>query len=206
MKASDKWTFDGNSVLDSKGRNVCTKPNGAKIAALPELIEASKAFLNQTSVGNRAALRSILAIAEGLPLVGPSGGEPITILRRVTPKQTPFSNGVKAIRKAVLLAYGDAHPSGNHTARNLDFRASASVSRDEAIAILKEAITNGCNEFEPELLEKLPPDARVTIAREGSVCVYVNGTIPTDSDYRDSLKADELDYYPAKNETRIWWD
>lgn len=171
------------------------------VSAIQTLLDTSKAFMAQTSISNRSALRAAVDVMEGRTCP-----EPVRILRRVTPKQTPFSNGVKAIRKAVLLAYGDAHPGGNNTTRNLDFRASASVSRDEAIAILKEAITNGYNEFVPELLEKLPPDARVTIAREGSVCVYVNGTLPPDSAYQDSLKADEMDYNAARHETRIWWD
>ncbi len=35
-----KWTFNGESVLDAKGRNVCTKANGPLIAAAPDLLAA----------------------------------------------------------------------------------------------------------------------------------------------------------------------
>ena len=99
--------------------------------------------------------------------------------------------------------------------RNLDFRASDSVDRDTAIAILKEIVPS-YNAFYPKLLEALPADCQITIAREGSVCLYVKGleksmwAIP-------ALECDEWAYYDwdrenccghmaFKGETRIWWD
>jgi hypothetical protein len=35
---SERWTFDGQSVLDAQGNNACTKVNGPLIAAAPELL------------------------------------------------------------------------------------------------------------------------------------------------------------------------
>ena len=40
-----KWTFDGQSVLDSQGCNACTKTNGPLIAAAPELLDALEILL-----------------------------------------------------------------------------------------------------------------------------------------------------------------
>lgn len=36
------WVFDGQSVLDTKGKNVCIKPHGHLIAASPKLLETLK--------------------------------------------------------------------------------------------------------------------------------------------------------------------
>lgn len=85
--------------------------------------------------------------------------------------------------------------------RNLEFRASARVTRDEAISIFNEAGVTSYNNFTPSLLKKLPEGAGVTIAREGSVCIYVDKRIASGS---AALKADEMTY--CDRETRIWWD
>jgi hypothetical protein len=88
--------------------------------------------------------------------------------------------------------------------RDLDFRASEPVSRDEAREIMQEAIPNSYNAFQARLLLQLPADSRVTIAREGSVCIYVKGKLP--DRLCQSMLADEFTYDPARDETRIWWD
>ena len=104
-----------------------------------------------------------------------------------------------------MLAYADAHESKLSEAeayriRNLNFRASASVTRDEAVKIMEKACP-GYNEFEPALLKLLPEDSRIVIAREGSVCMYINGEVAKN----EQLKADEFDY-ESSGFTRIWWD
>ena len=33
----EQWTFNGESVLDEKGNNVCTKANGKLIAKAPQM-------------------------------------------------------------------------------------------------------------------------------------------------------------------------
>lgn len=110
-----------------------------------------------------------------------------------------------AVRLEALEAYADAHPVNQpnaYTRRKLDWRASASVSRDQAIAIMRETCPS-YNLFEPSLLRKLPADARVTLAREGSVCVYTD-KIGSASIRAKDLKADEFSH--QNGETRIWWD
>ena len=111
---------------------------------------------------------------------------------------------VASVRREALEAYADSHPQAieatMYSRRKLDWRAPASVSRDEAIAIMRETCPS-YNEFAPDLLKKLPADARVTLAREGSVCVYVDKTGTATA---HTLKADEFN--SKGNETRIWWD
>jgi hypothetical protein len=104
--------------------------------------------------------------------------------------------------------------------RNLDFRASKAVDRDTAIAIL-EKVVSSYNDFTPDLLKCLPEDCQITIAREGSVCIYVTGLGEDEVANRwaiPGLECDEWHYHPedyksqitnayAKaGETRIWWD
>lgn len=76
------------------------------------------------------------------------------------------------------------------------------MSKRDAMNIMKQALPSGYNEFRPEIIDKLPSDAKIQIAREGSVCLYVKtNTKPR----RMSLKADELDMV-GDNTYRIWWD
>lgn len=112
------------------------------------------------------------------------------------------------IRESVMKAYADCH--GNlpfeqtMNVRDLHFRADAAITRDNAIDIMGAAITTGYNEFSASVLAQLPESALVTLARENSVCVYVNGKLG--QSFADKMKADELDYNPNTKETRIWWD
>ena len=108
----------------------------------------------------------------------------------------------RAVRKAYADCVGEPNDPKAMSTRNLNFRASQDVSRDEAIAIMSEAVPDGYNEFHAQLLALLPEDARITIAREGSVCIYVKGDDLVD----ENLLFDEIHYDPQSNETRIWWD
>jgi len=89
--------------------------------------------------------------------------------------------------------------------RNLDFRASQSTSPSEACEILKEALGKdfGYNEFHPNLLLHFPEDCKVTLAREGSVCIYVK-TGAKKLPQAGVVMADEMD--KLGNEIRCWWD
>ncbi len=123
-------------------------------------------------------------------------------------KKTPDT-----ISSAVRKAYADctdydrltgaATPKAMST-RNINFRSAQPVGRDEAIAIMAAAIPDGYNEFDARLLWALPISSQVTIAREGSVCIYVKGQLPEELAF--ALRADELSYDPTADETRIWWD
>ncbi len=111
--------------------------------------------------------------------------------------------------------------------RNLGFRASESVTPEIARAIM-DKVCPGYNEFESSLLSLLPDDCGVVLAREGSVCIYVQkGKKPIPS--RTKLKANEYNVLEEtaynvreyckgghpdrptpcggfKGELRIWWD
>jgi hypothetical protein len=102
-----------------------------------------------------------------------------------------------SVFREVKIAYSDNN-----------FRASQSVSRDAAIEILQD-LNIRINDFNPKVLKFLPEDCRITIAREGSVCLYVTGMeLPRKRILRDKLqmklKADEMDR--RGDEIRLWWD
>jgi hypothetical protein len=108
----------------------------------------------------------------------------------------------EAVRRSVLVAY-------NEDTRQLDFRAMSPVSIDVAVKIMAEALgvsenEEGYNSFKPSILRKLPKGSQIILAREGSVCVYVQGNV------KNTVKADEHEYiearYPLRNVTRLWWD
>jgi hypothetical protein len=113
----------------------------------------------------------------------------------------------KQIEKEVALAYSDCHGDKpfeeTEKTRNLSFRASAPVSRDEAVRIMEKYVP-GYNAFSPSLLEHLPKDSQVTIAREGSVCVYVKSKTKLSLVEGTKLLADEVD--DVEGMTRLWWD
>jgi hypothetical protein len=113
----------------------------------------------------------------------------------------------------VRNAYSDCN--GTKHERNLNFRASDWVSIDEAVELMDIALgkMGGYNNFRPELLERLPGDPQIILARENSVCVYVVSLVTLDECViKDLLKADEchlktIDFDGQKiSAYRIWWD
>ena len=131
------------------------------------------------------------------------------------PKLNSKSNPVvfNDVLKQTCQAYCDSSEktqkkSGRFEKRNLNFRASDSVSIDEAIKILSVALdcpSTECsyNNFKASLLRHLPSDSQITLAREGSVCIYVK-TKENIEDLQTVLDADEL--HSQNGEYRIWWD
>jgi hypothetical protein len=111
--------------------------------------------------------------------------------------------------KEVLQAYYDCWSdepwSLRESKRNLEFRASESVDRNSAKEILHLALGGGYNDFTPDLLDYLPEDCEITIAREGSVCLYVKN-LPPDAKPHKKLLCNEWNYIQHTGETRIWWD
>jgi hypothetical protein len=112
-----------------------------------------------------------------------------------------------AIRLETLEAYADSHlaltqaqEQEAYRRRNLNWRASAPVTRDEAISIMQETCPS-YKEFEPNLLKKLPANASVILAREGSVCIYVD---KVGAATVKNMKADEWSIKDGL--VRIWWD
>lgn len=101
----------------------------------------------------------------------------------------------------VMKAYADCHMSWERGAklRNLDFRASMPVPAPVAAEIMKKAVPDGYNAFSAQILSKI--DGEVVIAREGSVCVYVqNGAYIPKPLMEDERSVTE------NGETRLWWD
>jgi hypothetical protein len=130
----------------------------------------------------------------------------------------------KKVLAEIKRAYGDSQQFPNtiegrikeqkaYKSRNLNFRAPESVNSREAAEIMKVALgckslsESGYNEFAPKFLLQLPKNARVTLAREGSVCVYVKLPPGEDFDHADadSMKADEY-RVTDDGSIRLWWD
>jgi hypothetical protein len=119
-----------------------------------------------------------------------------------------------SVNEEVKRAYSDCWMNNRKEAnklRNLDFRASESVSKSDAIDILNKYVPGGYNEFSSELLNSLPDDSKVTIAREGSVCIYVSSEELSKSSKMQqllykALQADEFDFDKDIGQYRIWWD
>ncbi len=112
-----------------------------------------------------------------------------------------------SVEQEVSDAYADCHLESQlegNLRRNLSFKASESVSKNEAIRIM-EAYVVGYNNFEPSQISFLPEDSKIIIAREGSVCLYIEGDI-TKQIRRKNMRFDECDYKKEINQTRLWWD
>lgn len=126
------------------------------------------------------------------------------------------------VSKEVAEAYADCwdyHPrpgivfgpewSAIEDRRNLEFFASRYLPRDEAIWVLEQWVKE-YNEFTPDVLERLPDDAEVRIAREGSVCLYVRLPYGSQSKLPTAkrMKADERDEVLLQSSrcVRYWWD
>ena len=112
-----------------------------------------------------------------------------------------------AVKKEVKQAYKESTP-------NFNFLASATVTIDEAVNIMVEALegnnenVSGYNEFMPSHFRRLPEGTKITLAREGSVCAYVQppkGIAMHETKLRRSMRIDEWD--DQENGTvRLWWD
>ena len=128
-------------------------------------------------------------------------------------KQTTLQKVTNAVKKA----YCDSNPNvpfeKTMNKRNLNFKASAPVTKDEACLIMTEALfcdnpdTEAYNSFRPIFLAKLPEGSMVTLAREGSVCAYV--TRPEGKNlpkgFAKRCSVDECDPH-LDGTIRLWWD
>lgn len=114
-----------------------------------------------------------------------------------------------------MLAYADCNQGWKKgkNIRNLDYRASLDVDKDTSIDIMTAALGADSpdeamyNNFSPTLLEKLPDDSRIWLAREGSVCIYVVTNIKIkELKLMKLLDANEVDLRNNNRWVRIWWD
>ena len=118
-------------------------------------------------------------------------------------KETTTLKASQKVEREAIEAYCDCNSNlpweETSKRRNLNFKASESISVLEAVAIMSKAVPD-YNAFSPDLLTYLPKGSLVTIAREASVCVYV---APALKEIK-AMRADE--WNTDGNETRIWWD
>ena len=114
-------------------------------------------------------------------------------------KANAYAAKLENLRFKMKEVYCDIEPI-----RELWFRSTLPLSPAEAESIMKSALApwGDYNEFIPDLLRLLPADSRIILAREYSVCVYVEGEVAP----IPAMKYDEWRYDPETNETRIWWD
>jgi hypothetical protein len=131
----------------------------------------------------------------------------------------PAAEARNQAKYETLIAYCDSDGEYDYSRdrsktgqqRNLNFRSSVTVSPHEAATIMEKALApgGGYNDFTPQLLRLLPPQARVRLARESSVCVYVESKSNGVAELHRKMKADEFDLWESHNGTyvyRIWWD
>ncbi len=132
--------------------------------------------------------------------------------RTVATEASAEINPYAVAKHRLLKAYSDCHTRHRSSLipdRNLDFCCPVTVSRDEAQRLLRRYVP-GYNAFQPKRLQALPSDCRVRLAREGSVCLYVETeTLLQESAMRRALECDRCDLYQTWNGTRtyrLWWD
>jgi hypothetical protein len=115
------------------------------------------------------------------------------------------------MKKQTMQAYSDA--CGVKGDRNLHFKAPRTVSVTRAAEIMRQAVPDSYNEFTADLIDKIgtvAPKARVTLAREMSVCLYLKDSKESlqkvmDLHDENALRADECDLEPDGT-LRLWWD
>ncbi len=114
----------------------------------------------------------------------------------------------------IKVTYADNQSDGKpfeetEPIRRLDWEASQPVEGDMIETALK-ATGEGYNEFEPVAVAKTiirtDPEAKVFVAREGSVCLYIKTAWNTEMmAAMQHAGADETDLQP-NGSARIWWD
>lgn len=122
-------------------------------------------------------------------------------------------NTIKPIDYAreVMEAYcdcGDLPFEQTVKRRNLNFRSSVWLTPEEAQKIMNVAVPNGYNAFEAQLIGALPGTVKVQIAREGSVCLYVDTTGARPDEMKAALAVMQPDESDMEIEDiwRLWWD
>lgn len=109
---------------------------------------------------------------------------------------------------SILQAYSDCCDIDGE--RDLGFKASMALDAETASSVLAVAVPDGYNAFDSSVFAEVVeafPKATFTIAREGSVCVYVNlGTrVWLSRGVQPFLKVDELSV-ETDGTLRLWWD
>jgi hypothetical protein len=131
----------------------------------------------------------------------------------------------KKVLSATKRAYSDSQQFPNtiegrlkkqkaYKTRNLNWRASESVTPADAVEIMMEALcvtdatTDAYNNFKPAHLSLVPYGSEITLAREDSVCAYVK--LPKtycfdDFNFYKLMNCDEA-HVQKDGTIRLWWD
>ena len=123
-------------------------------------------------------------------------------------KITKITETLAQIQAAVFAAYYEP-------TRNLQFKAAGSMTIADAVKTMtlaldvKNATDEGYNEFRPSFFRLLPKGTLITLAREGSVCAYIElpGAI-TEEKQKELIKNMSIDEWDvrADGSIRLWWD
>ena len=114
----------------------------------------------------------------------------------------------------VATAYADSISQDGYKLRNLNFEASIFLPIHNRVLQAALVVIGRYNDFDAftviDILSALDPECEVKIAREGSVCLYVQFKQDMSDSKRNylamkNLLADEIDEI-EKNLYRIWWD
>lgn len=135
-----------------------------------------------------------------------------TIPRQRSTCSASPTDPVTIAERGLAAAYSDwhSHHDGAHIpGRNLHFCSPVTVGLADARRLLNRYVP-GYNRFEPKRLKTLPSACRVRVAREGSVCLYVETTEVLDAvqTTRD-LRCNEFDLCQVLGSVRtyrLWWD
>lgn len=122
---------------------------------------------------------------------------------KITSVKKPTLSQIKA---EVIAAY-------NEETRNLHFKASGPMGIDAAVKTMTKALDipnedcEGYNNFKPSFLRFLPKGTKITLAREGSVCVYITPPKPFAIQQAKLIRAMMIDEWDQCEGTfRLWWD
>lgn len=153
-----------------------------KFSSRKQLLKEADQILHQLREMNEAPTPAQKAAEKYAMNIAKTGGVPKI-------KEVNFGKDPKKFAKA-------------YNSSDTRWKDTTSFNKRQAMDIMKQALPSGYNEFRPEIIDKLPADAKIQIAREGSVCLYVT---TSSKPSRVSLKADEL-HEVQPGVYRIWWD
>ena len=137
---------------------------------------------------------------------------PTTAPTGPTTRKSTTVNSAAIAERALSAAYSDCHR--HHTGsyvpeRNLNFCCPITVSLSQARRLMARYVSS-YNEFLPKLLLALPATCRVRLARESSVCIYVEtDAVLDETKTRHETRCDEFNLCQVLGEVRtyrLWWD
>jgi hypothetical protein len=128
-----------------------------------------------------------------------------------TPKEKAKELGLSgAVAEKVIAAYSDVSEDVD-ASRNLDYFETTPVTGQQLIEIMSKVVPS-YNDFDgsksiKQVVNAFGSDADYHIARESSVCIYVD--LKKENHWLKEvlkIKADELSYDGKRKMFRVWWD